>query len=284
MAGKAVAWLLAVSWGLAGVRDSWGLAGPGGSSWMLDAPCRLRCERMGEDARQRVKIGDSWQSAVGQEGGVCFIAGRVGGLASEMARDRTSCTRKRIVKGSIHFSSSSMPTRLFLPARQSPRHVAAAQRSYDQGEGVAYEEALRDIFFAIDRDRNGRIDANEIRSTLLDVGLTATDQEVQAVTSDWDKNKDGTIDYDEFKLVVERLASEFDMSREEIILELRKCVKSLARPETNKPPAADPRGTVRGSTRQKESDKTVAIIALAAIAGYSLIIGWEWVRYTFLEY
>ncbi|EKX33175.1 hypothetical protein GUITHDRAFT_39765, partial [Guillardia theta CCMP2712] len=60
------------------------------------------------------------------------------------------------------------------------------------------DEALREIFLAIDRDRNGRIDAKEIQSTLLDVGLVASDEEVASVTAEWDKNKDGTIDFEEF--------------------------------------------------------------------------------------
>lgn len=49
-----------------------------------------------------------------------------------------------------------------------------------------------------DDDHSGQIDSNELQNVLKKLGLNPTDEELQDIINDIDKDNDGTIDYSEF--------------------------------------------------------------------------------------
>ncbi|RIB30273.1 calmodulin 1 [Gigaspora rosea] len=59
-------------------------------------------------------------------------------------------------------------------------------------------EDLREAFKVYDKDGNGYISAAELKSTMHSLGLKLNDEEVEAMISQADINKDGRIDYEEF--------------------------------------------------------------------------------------
>ena len=62
-------------------------------------------------------------------------------------------------------------------------------------------ETLEDFvtaFRALDQDGNGVISGEEIRASMEAMGVTMTDEEVQAAIKEGDTNGDGVINYEEF--------------------------------------------------------------------------------------
>ena len=67
----------------------------------------------------------------------------------------------------------------------------------DQFGALEYQEmAVREAFKVLDKDGNGYIDYDELRSFLQEKGETLSEEEFQRVIDELDVNKDGKIYYD----------------------------------------------------------------------------------------
>jgi len=60
------------------------------------------------------------------------------------------------------------------------------------------EDELSKAFKVFDKDGNGFISAAELRQTLTAIGVKFSDEEIDHMISEIDKNGDGQIDYGEF--------------------------------------------------------------------------------------
>lgn len=60
------------------------------------------------------------------------------------------------------------------------------------------EEQIRAQFKILDKDGNGLISAEEIRSVLTSLGDELTDDDINEMIADVDKNGDGEVSYEEF--------------------------------------------------------------------------------------
>lgn len=68
-----------------------------------------------------------------------------------------------------------------------------------------------------DDDHSGQIDSTELQNVLKKLGLNPTEEELQDIIQDIDKDNDGTIDYSEFlRLMANKLK---DAQTEEELLE-----------------------------------------------------------------
>ena len=81
----------------------------------------------------------------------------------------------------------------------SPDQIKEFQESILDFYQNLNDDRLYLLFNLYDRDRNGKISRLEIKTTLNSVNLErVSDQKVDAMLIDADKNKDGVIDKDEF--------------------------------------------------------------------------------------
>ena len=79
------------------------------------------------------------------------------------------------------------------------------------------EDQIKMAWELFDDDHSGCIDANELHNVLKKLGLNPTDQELEEIINDIDKDNDGTIDYSEFlRLMSNKLK---DAQTEEELLE-----------------------------------------------------------------
>ncbi|EKX42291.1 CHK2 DNA damage checkpoint kinase [Guillardia theta CCMP2712] len=69
----------------------------------------------------------------------------------------------------------------------------------EHGYSKSMENELRSIFHAFDLQRTGSINGRELREILHRLGTDLSDSELDAMVSSADRNKDGVIDWDEFK-------------------------------------------------------------------------------------
>ena len=61
------------------------------------------------------------------------------------------------------------------------------------------EDELKDAFRIFDRDSDGFITSQEIRSLLISLGLDSSPEVIRRMINEADKNRDGKIDYSEFR-------------------------------------------------------------------------------------
>lgn len=60
------------------------------------------------------------------------------------------------------------------------------------------EDEMKTIFKEFDLNGDGRIQINELRSVMIKMGQSPTDEELQAMFKAADQDNDGVIDFDEF--------------------------------------------------------------------------------------
>ena len=70
---------------------------------------------------------------------------------------------------------------------------------------ISQEERRRlgDIFNSIDTDNSGDIDKNEFKKALALIGSNISEGDIGKIFERFDKNGNGTITYDEFRLLME---------------------------------------------------------------------------------
>ena len=67
----------------------------------------------------------------------------------------------------------------------------------DQFGALEYQEmVVKEAFKLLDKDGNGYIDYDELRSVLREKGEALSEEEFQRVIDELDANKDGRIDYE----------------------------------------------------------------------------------------
>jgi calmodulin len=63
------------------------------------------------------------------------------------------------------------------------------------------EEELRETFRIFDRDNDGSISTQELRTLLISLGLDVSAQVIRAMTAEADRNRDVKIDFGEFQKI-----------------------------------------------------------------------------------
>jgi len=61
------------------------------------------------------------------------------------------------------------------------RHHHRQQQQVSCRETISHEAETRALFAALDKDRNGFIDKNELRTTMSEVGLQLTDDDIDTM-------------------------------------------------------------------------------------------------------
>ena len=74
------------------------------------------------------------------------------------------------------------------------------------------EYGLLQLFRNIDRNRNGEIDKNELKSAFANSEVTVSSAKLEAFFSDVDTNQDGVISYEEWRYVCPLRRSDEDPS------------------------------------------------------------------------
>lgn len=96
--------------------------------------------------------------------------------------------------------TANMPT--VTPVQTGPLATAAMQRGglIDATRLMItrHHKTMQQAFLAMDKDRNGRIDRDEIRTALTNWNMPPAPHEVDAIFSACDLNGDGSIDWQEF--------------------------------------------------------------------------------------
>lgn len=67
------------------------------------------------------------------------------------------------------------------------------------------EAELKEAFSVFDKDGNGMISAEELKSALLNLGERLTDEELAAMIAAADRDGNGMIDYEEFILMMKEI-------------------------------------------------------------------------------
>ncbi|PAA91558.1 hypothetical protein BOX15_Mlig001728g1 [Macrostomum lignano] len=61
-----------------------------------------------------------------------------------------------------------------------------------------WREDMRETFNMFDKNGNGEIEVNELRTVIQCLGQNPTEKDVQLMIQEYDLNKDGTINFEEF--------------------------------------------------------------------------------------
>ena len=75
---------------------------------------------------------------------------------------------------------------------------------------------LQDVFDQFDKDKDGKISANELENAMQSMGQNPTVEEVQEMMKEVDLNQDGKIDFDEFMTLMIKTSPE-NQAEEEVI-------------------------------------------------------------------
>ena len=70
-------------------------------------------------------------------------------------------------------------------------------------KNVESEEEILEMFKIFDKKGSGKVSIGDIRSVLEDIDEPVSQQELEDLMITWDKNKDGYLDFAEFKEMME---------------------------------------------------------------------------------
>mmetsp|Transcript_16625 Transcript_16625/g.39793 ORF Transcript_16625/g.39793 Transcript_16625/m.39793 type:complete len:503 (+) Transcript_16625:179-1687(+) len=79
--------------------------------------------------------------------------------------------------------------------------------AYYSRKTASEEEELRNTFMALDFQRKGTINPSQLKEVMSRLGQSTTDQEVSDMVRQADRNRDGVIDYNDFKSLLMRTNS-----------------------------------------------------------------------------
>lgn len=96
----------------------------------------------------------------------------------------------------LHEMNSTNTPKLATDNRNSFAHAPSSRQR--RQTKLPEEEEIRAAFKVFDIDCNGLIDAGELRMTMLHLGQTFSQPQVEAMIKAVDRNRDGKIDYEEF--------------------------------------------------------------------------------------
>ena len=74
-------------------------------------------------------------------------------------------------------------------------------------EASTSEAALRRLFARFDKDNSGKLSRQEMKRVFVELGVKATDAEIQELVFGLDKSNDGLCSYNEFLAITITLAS-----------------------------------------------------------------------------
>ncbi|CAO3658301.1 unnamed protein product [Umbelopsis ramanniana] len=100
---------------------------------------------------------------------------------------------RMIIKQVGRQNSTSMNFEEFVDAIEATTAHAHGPSSIED------EEQLRDCFRAFDKNGDGRISFDELAMAMKELGEDMTHEELEAMMKDGDSDKDGMIDFEEFK-------------------------------------------------------------------------------------
>ena len=80
--------------------------------------------------------------------------------------------------------------------------IAMMQRH--DSDAASAEDDIRLAFKAFDTDGNGEIDRHELKQIMEKIGEPLTDQEIDTMIAEADKNGDGLINFEEFSAMMKR--------------------------------------------------------------------------------
>merc|ERR1712118_291673 len=69
-------------------------------------------------------------------------------------------------------------------------------------------EQLREAFSVFDKSGDGKVTASELGMVMEECGEVVSEAEIKEMIKDVDKSADGTIDFEEFKAIMARMATE----------------------------------------------------------------------------
>lgn len=98
------------------------------------------------------------------------------------------------------------------------------------------EAELEEAFAMFDKDSDGTITLKELATTLSLLGINPSEEELLVMFNSVDLDKNGVIDYDEFKLLMEQHLKNEPMTEEQ---ELREAFKAFDRDGNGKIDAAE---------------------------------------------
>ncbi|KAK6925802.1 EF-hand domain [Dillenia turbinata] len=66
----------------------------------------------------------------------------------------------------------------------------------------SFEQELKEAFQVFDRDQNGLISSSELRRVMTHLGEKPSDEDIEDMIKEADKNDDGLINYNEFATII----------------------------------------------------------------------------------
>ncbi|KAL4955329.1 hypothetical protein BDW69DRAFT_160822 [Aspergillus filifer] len=75
-------------------------------------------------------------------------------------------------------------------------------------------DQFREVFSVFDKDQNGDIDAQELGEVMRSLGQAPTDAELQDIIDELDVDRTGTIDFEEFLILMSRKVRDADPEAE----------------------------------------------------------------------
>ncbi len=97
-------------------------------------------------------------------------------------------------------------------SRNRTKHDLATTYGFNEDEVGLFEET----FQLFDKDRDGAITINEIRTVMNAMGFFPCDEMIQKGISDVDSDGDGSVDFEEFICMMSKSRNEIDQELKEI--------------------------------------------------------------------